>query len=64
MHVVRLIHQTLGQQRVQAALDIYNVRPLEVKKHRISSALDKADYGMLWNGSEEGGDVWSECEEY
>jgi hypothetical protein len=31
MHVGRLIHQTFGQQRVQAAFDIYNVRPLKVK---------------------------------
>ena len=30
MHVGRLIHQTFGQQRVQAAFDIYNVRPLKV----------------------------------
>jgi hypothetical protein len=31
MHVGRLIHQTFGQQRVQAAFDIYNIRPLKVK---------------------------------
>jgi len=30
MHVERSIHQTFGQQRVQAAFDIYNVRPLKV----------------------------------
>jgi len=30
MHVGRLIPQTFGQQRVQAAFDIYNVRPLKV----------------------------------
>jgi len=32
MHVGRLIHQTFGHQRVQAAFGIYNVRPLKVKK--------------------------------
>ena len=31
MHVGRLINQTFGQQRVQAAFDIYNVRPLKFK---------------------------------
>ena len=30
MQVGRLIHQTFGQQRVQAAFDIYIVRPLKV----------------------------------
>jgi hypothetical protein len=34
------------------------------KKHYISNALDKTDDGMLWNGSEKGGNVRSECEEY
>ena len=33
------------------------------KKRCISSALDKTNDGMLWNGSEEGGNVRSECEE-
>ena len=28
-----------------------------------SSAVDKNDDGMLWNGSEEDGTVESECEE-
>ena len=32
--------------------------------HCISSALDKTDDGMLWNGSEDGGNVRSKCEEY
>ena len=29
----------------------------------ISSAVDGNDDDMLWDGSEEGGNVWSECEE-
>jgi hypothetical protein len=33
------------------------------KKRCTSSALDKTD-GMLWNGSEEGGNVRSDCEEF
>jgi len=33
------------------------------KKCCISSALDGADDHMLWNDSEEDGDVRSECEE-
>jgi len=35
MHVGRLIHRTFGQQRVQAAFDIYKVRPLKVKGESI-----------------------------
>ena len=31
------------------------------KKCCISSAVDGTDGDMLWNGSEEGGDVRSEC---
>ena len=30
---------------------------------RFDGALDLHKYGMLWNGSEEDGDVRSECEE-
>jgi hypothetical protein len=33
------------------------------KKSCISSAVVETDDGMLWNGSEEGGNVRSECEE-
>jgi len=33
------------------------------KKCCISSALDETDDDILWNGREEGGNVWSECEE-
>ena len=29
----------------------------------ISSAMDRTDVDMLWNGSEEGGNVRGECEE-
>ena len=32
------------------------------KKCRISTALDETDGDMLWNGSEEDGNVRSECE--
>jgi hypothetical protein len=32
------------------------------KKRCISSAVDETDDDMLWNGSEEDGDVRSECE--
>ena len=32
------------------------------KKCCISNAVDEADDDMLWNGSEEDGDVQSECE--
>jgi hypothetical protein len=34
------------------------------KKCCISSAVDGTDVDMLWNGSEEGGNVRSGCEEY
>ena len=33
------------------------------KKFCISNAVDKTDDGMLWNGSEEDGNVGSECEQ-
>jgi hypothetical protein len=33
------------------------------KKCSISSVLDGIDDDMLWNGREEDGNVWSECEE-
>jgi hypothetical protein len=33
------------------------------KKCRIPSAVDETDDDMLWNGSEEVGNVRSECEE-
>jgi hypothetical protein len=33
------------------------------KKCCISKAMDGPEDDMLWNGSEEGGDVRSECEE-
>jgi hypothetical protein len=33
------------------------------KKCCISNAMYETDDGMLWNGSEEDGDVRSECEE-
>ena len=33
------------------------------KKCCISSALDETDDDMLWNGSEQDGDVSGECEE-
>jgi hypothetical protein len=33
------------------------------KKCRISSTVDETDDFMLWNDSEDGGDVRSECEE-
>jgi len=33
------------------------------KKCCISSAIDETDDDMLWNGNEEDGNVWSECEE-
>jgi len=33
-----------------------------VKKCCISNAMDGTDNGMLWNGSEEHGNVRSECE--
>jgi hypothetical protein len=33
------------------------------KKCCISNSVDEANYDMLWNGSEEDGNVWSECEE-
>jgi len=33
------------------------------KKCRISSAVDRTDGGVLWNDSEENGNVRSECEE-
>jgi len=29
----------------------------------MSSAVDETDDDMLWNGSEEDGNVWSECVE-
>jgi len=35
----------------------------EFKKRRISSAVDETDDDVLWNGSEEDGNVRSECEE-
>ena len=31
------------------------------KKCYISSAVDETDFDMLWNGSEEDGDVSSQC---
>jgi hypothetical protein len=34
------------------------------KKCCMSSAVDETDGDMLWNGSEEGGNVIHECEEY
>ena len=34
------------------------------KKCCMCSAVDGTDGDMLWNGSEEGGNVRSECEEY
>ena len=34
-----------------------------IKKSRLSSAVDKTDDDMLWNGSGEDGNVRSECEE-
>ena len=34
-----------------------------VKKCRISNTLDEIDDNILWNGSEEDGNVRSECEE-
>ena len=33
------------------------------QKYCTSSAVDETDYGLLWNGSEEDGDVKSEYEE-
>ena len=33
------------------------------KKCCISTAVDETDDGMLWNESEEGGNIGSECEE-
>ena len=33
------------------------------KKFCTSDAMDGTDDGMLWNGSEEGGSVRTECEE-
>jgi hypothetical protein len=32
------------------------------KKCSVSNALDSTDYGMLWNGSDEDGDIRSESE--
>ena len=32
-------------------------------KYSLSSAVHETDDDMLWNGSEEVGNVWSECEE-
>ena len=32
-------------------------------KSRISNVLNRTDDDMLWNGSKEGGNVRSECEE-
>jgi hypothetical protein len=34
-----------------------------LKKCCMSSAVDGTDCDMLWNGSEEGGNVGSKCEE-
>jgi len=34
------------------------------KKCCVSTAVDVTDDGMLWNDSEEDGNVRSECEEY
>jgi hypothetical protein len=34
-----------------------------LKKCCISNAVDETDDGMLLNGSEEYGNVWSECKE-
>jgi hypothetical protein len=34
-----------------------------LKKCCISNAVDRPTDDMLWNGSEEYGNVWSECEE-
>ena len=34
-----------------------------IVKCRISNAVDETDDDMLWDGSEEDGDVRSECEE-
>jgi hypothetical protein len=33
------------------------------KKCCVSTAVDGTDDSMLWNGSEEGGNIRSECEE-
>jgi hypothetical protein len=33
------------------------------KKCCISNAVERTDVGMLWNGSEENGDVRRECED-
>jgi hypothetical protein len=33
------------------------------KKCCISTAVDQTDGDMLWNGSAEDGNIWSECEE-
>jgi len=45
MHVGRLIHQTFGQQRVQAAFDMYKVRPLKVN-------IDDTFIHSVWNMQE------------
>ena len=53
MHVGRLIHQTFDQQRVQAAFDIYNIRPLKVSRDDVTVGF-RADTAALLNA---GGDI-------
>jgi hypothetical protein len=47
-----------------AALPTPEVIVKGFKKCCISNAMDETNNDMLWNGSEEDGNVRSECEEY